>query len=420
MVQDGAGGGATSNFNLKIWEDTGGLQPGALLLDRQVSLVAQNSWNDIDISADNIIVSSGSVRVGLEFHTDPPPSFCRDGDGNIQYHRNLIKAVPGGWFWSEFFGLQGDWILRLQIDGNYGAQTATPAPTRTPTKTPTMPGPTATFTPTQPGPTATFTPTMPGVTYTPTWMPTTTITPTQSTSEGTIEWDAGQYFGLDAHARITVTDPDLDIDPGAQQQLDVRVWSESDPYPSGINVTLYETGLSSDTFQSVYPHVSFSETAGDDDEDMIFVEDGDLVYARYIDENPVGERIASAQWFASQGITLELVMPDDRFGDGELCYLNMNFTNSGDTQEVDLYALLNVFGDYFCYPSWQNINLGLDHDDMFVPADYQGTLELIEEFAMPPVDPVGPLFFHAAMFQDGQLTLETLAADPDSFEFYLE
>lgn len=409
-------GGGAANFNVKIWTDSGALQPGTLLLTEACSLSSGSNWRDIDVSSHNIILTSGGVRVGLEFTANPPPSFCRDGDGNIQTHKNLVYAMPTGtWLWSENLGLQGDWILRLQVDTNYApSPTATPTGSAGPTFTPTpsgTTGPTLTPTPTQPGQTPTATPN-------PSHSP--TPTPTGSTTTGTIQWDADEYFGLDAHARVSVIDADLNTNPGVQEQLIVEIWSQSDSYPGGITVTLYETGMASDTFQTVFPHVSFSQTSSNDAEDLLQVADGDTIHARYLEANPFGERLDSAVWYLQQGITIALVMPAHQFPDGSLCFVDLEFSNSGDTQNVDLYVLLDVFGAYFCYPTWADIEAGLQYDDMYVPGYYEDVLEIIAPFTMPPVDPVGPLFFHAAMFNDGHLTIEEMASNLDSWEFWLE
>ncbi|MBN2055569.1 hypothetical protein JW905_11640 [bacterium] len=387
LVQDGAGGSASRDFVLRVWEDSGTTQPGALLLEETRTLTASTNWQDVDIAGHNIIVSSGSIRVGFEFTGAPPPSFCRDADGTITPHRNLIKLDIGTWVWAESLGLQGDWILRLGVETNYGGATATPTPS----------------------------PTIPGATATPTPTPVTT----PGGDEGEINWDAAEYFGLDAHGRLTVVDGNLDGDPGLQEQIDVWVWSQSDPYPSGISVTLYETSLSSDTFQSVYPHVGFTDAASDDMENLIHVADNDPVYARYLDDSPVGEHIASARWHAYQGISITLEMPSHSISDGDQCWLNLDFSNSGDTSQVDLYVLLDVFGSYFAYPSWNAIDLGLDHGDLFIPGAYQDTIEVLDPFTMPPVDPVGPLFFHAAMFEDGELTIDTMISNLSTWEFSL-
>ncbi|MBN1357074.1 hypothetical protein JXA40_12500 [bacterium] len=149
LVGDGGMGGTTGAFVLHIWEDTGATAPGTALITPESFQLTAGFWNEITLPTP-IAVTSGDVRVGLEFFLDPPPSFFRDADGNITPHYNFIFAVPGGWFYAEDLGLQGDWILRIRIDTGGTSPTATPAlPTNTPPPFPThTPFPTGTAAPT--------------------------------------------------------------------------------------------------------------------------------------------------------------------------------------------------------------------------------------------------------------------------------
>ncbi len=134
LVGDGGSGGTIGPFILHLWEDTGAMQPGPTLKAPEgVQLTAGPYWNDFDIIPP-ITIESGMIRVGFEFFQDPPPSFYRDADGNINPGVNFIYVPGVGWFFSEQFGLQGDWVLRVQIDT---PATPTPEPTNTPTQTPT-------------------------------------------------------------------------------------------------------------------------------------------------------------------------------------------------------------------------------------------------------------------------------------------
>ena len=74
---------------------------------------------------------------------------------------------------------------------------------------------------------------------------------------------------------------------------------------------------------------------------------------------------------------------------------------------VDLYVLLDVFGEYWSYPSWANVSTGIDFETMTVPSG-SDTIEIIPSFNMPPVPDVGPLYFYGAMFESGYLDLDHL------------
>lgn len=104
-------------FVVKVWEDDGvSLQPGALLYSELYQLTgADTGLNSIDLSLQNIVIDSGSVRIGLELFQDPVPSVATDTDSTITSGTNFVY-VPPTWLASEILGLTGDWIIRLQIE----------------------------------------------------------------------------------------------------------------------------------------------------------------------------------------------------------------------------------------------------------------------------------------------------------------
>ena len=117
-------------------------------------------------------------------------------------------------------------------------------------------------------------------------------------------------------------------------------------------------------------------------------------------------------------IQLALSMPATHFGEGDQCALDLAMDNPGTARAVDLYVLLDVFGAYWCYPSWQSLDVGLDYEAVTVPAG-DSSITLISQFAMPAVSPCGPLYFYAAMFAPGTLSLETLLSNGAVYEFSL-
>lgn len=205
----------------------------------------------------------------------------------------------------------------------------------------------------------------------------------------------------------------------AQESVTVRVWSQStDPYPGGLNVTLFEDGPSSTRFRSVFPHVGFGPSTSAADT-ILGVAEGETVYARYIDTSGGEERIASAVW-RSNTLFIEFLMPSSTFGGGDTFRCDLQFTNAGDTVQVDLYVLLDVFGTFFAYPTWQNISEGLPKDTTFIPGDEQGTIQIMPPFTMPAVGASGPYYFYGAMFSAGQLSIDSLLADVAVIAFYFE
>ena len=178
LVGDGTfGSGVTGPFLVHLWEDTGDEAPGPAISDPLSIQLTSGAINEIDLSSLGLApVESGAIRVGLEFLQNPPPSFYSDDDGFITQHANTIYEINFGWRYAEFFGLTGDWILRLVVDTSDPDPTATPTgswPTWTPVPTYT-PYPTYTPLPTS-TPRPTFTPL-------PTYSPVPTCTP-RPTSE---------------------------------------------------------------------------------------------------------------------------------------------------------------------------------------------------------------------------------------------
>ncbi len=73
------------------------------------------------ITANNITIPSGSVRVELEWYqAGGPPGVAHDLDGFVP-NANYIYAwidPPGfwSWFYADQLGVVGDWIVRMEID----------------------------------------------------------------------------------------------------------------------------------------------------------------------------------------------------------------------------------------------------------------------------------------------------------------
>ena len=106
--------------------------------------------------------------------------------------------------------------------------------------------------------------------------------------------------------------------------------------------------------------------------------------------------------------------------EGDDCYLNLLVQNPGTARTVDLYVLLEAYGEYFAYPSWTEVDDGIDFNRLEFPAGAEQTLRLVPPFTMPPVSPAGPFHFYAAMFERGFLDLDHLASNGAVWEFRLE
>ena len=115
-----------------------------------------------------------------------------------------------------------------------------------------------------------------------------------------------------------------------------------------------------------------------------------------------------------------LQMPGTTFGSGDSCWLRLIIQNPGTDRDTDLYILLDVFGDYWSYPSWRPLAEGLDFQYMALTPFETGTLAIIEPVTMPPVEPLGPLYFYAAAFRAGELSLDALVSNGEMLTFALE
>jgi len=113
----------TSGFViLRIYEDdTGTVVPGPLLYEEIVQVTASDiALNEVDLSLQGIVISSGSVRVELEWYqaSPPGPGLARDNDGftpNVNY---VYVNPPGVWVYADAVGVMGDWIIRMEIETN--------------------------------------------------------------------------------------------------------------------------------------------------------------------------------------------------------------------------------------------------------------------------------------------------------------
>jgi hypothetical protein len=108
-----AGTGAT--VTLHVWDDTGGLMPGADLHTSDFALASDDAaFQELDLSGAGIFVS-GPFRVGIELQANGPPSVAHDDDGTVSAADNFIYASTGTWSRSETVGIAGDWILRATV-----------------------------------------------------------------------------------------------------------------------------------------------------------------------------------------------------------------------------------------------------------------------------------------------------------------
>lgn len=88
--------------------------PLASLLGPQLYDGAINEF-DIELYLGEVIIDSGEFTVTLQFLWDNvgdpfAPSMIHDGNG-CQGGKNVVKAIPGGWYDACLLGVTGDWVI---------------------------------------------------------------------------------------------------------------------------------------------------------------------------------------------------------------------------------------------------------------------------------------------------------------------
>lgn len=111
-------GGAPQSLEQAIHIYPAGLpNPGTPIFTFEAPVLTDGFINEFDLEAapGDIIVNSGPFSVTLEFLNenagDPnAPSVVHDGNG-CQSGKNLVFAIPGGWFNACALGISGDWVF---------------------------------------------------------------------------------------------------------------------------------------------------------------------------------------------------------------------------------------------------------------------------------------------------------------------
>jgi hypothetical protein len=114
-----AAGGGTVGWSVDLWQDSNDttVAPDAHFYTGASYTITGNIWNEIDLSADNIMVTSGGVRVGLTYIGGGlPPGIGADTNG-ITVRSNFVRSYPGlTWFFAENVAINGDFILEMDVD----------------------------------------------------------------------------------------------------------------------------------------------------------------------------------------------------------------------------------------------------------------------------------------------------------------
>jgi hypothetical protein len=106
---------------LSIREDDGSsLDPGPVLYEELATFTPSTTLiNEVDLTLENIVVTSGSIRVGLGFFWGgSPPGLAYDADGILPMTNFVFVTPQYQWAYAESLGVWGDWIIRVVIEAN--------------------------------------------------------------------------------------------------------------------------------------------------------------------------------------------------------------------------------------------------------------------------------------------------------------
>jgi hypothetical protein len=114
--------GTIAMVSVTVWEDTGTTVPGVVLHTSTYGFQLESSTtalNELDLSCENIVITSGPVRVGLRWeYVGDLIGIAFDLDGITSKTNTVFSSSLGGWWFAEDRSVTGDWILRLEIETN--------------------------------------------------------------------------------------------------------------------------------------------------------------------------------------------------------------------------------------------------------------------------------------------------------------
>ncbi len=111
-------GGAPQSLESAINIRAGGLpNPGSPIASISGPVMTDGFINEFDFEPlpGKVLVNSGPVTATLQFQNSNSgdifaPSMVHDGNG-CQASRNVVFAIPGGWFDACLLGVSGDWVV---------------------------------------------------------------------------------------------------------------------------------------------------------------------------------------------------------------------------------------------------------------------------------------------------------------------
>ncbi len=112
--------GTIAMVSVTVWEDAGLTDPGVVLHTSTYGFQLESSTtalNELDLSCENIVITSGTIRVGLRWeYVGDLIGIAFDLDGITPQTNTVFSSSLGGWWSAEDLAVTGDWILRLEIE----------------------------------------------------------------------------------------------------------------------------------------------------------------------------------------------------------------------------------------------------------------------------------------------------------------
>ncbi len=113
-------------------------------------------------------------------------------------------------------------------------------------------------------------------------------------------------------------------------------------------------------------------------------------------------------------------MSDHHFRPGEICFSRVTTKNQKGAQSTgDLYVLMDVFGEIWCFPGWEHISEGLTRSRLTLQGGQTSVITILPEFIFPECSYTGPLFFYAAIFAPDDLSASSLLSNVAASEFFI-
>jgi hypothetical protein len=103
---------------------------------------------------------------------------------------------------------------------------------------------------------------------------------------------------------------------------------------------------------------------------------------------------------------MKLTLDDNALVANDKFHLYFDIFNPDATAfDSDAYLLLDVYGNFWCWPSWQTLDTGIDKKTISVDAESSYHEEVLEFDWPSGVGSADQLFFYGAIFAPGTFDL---------------